>query len=1347
MTEKMSDKSPGKTSSPDLDERGEGVVPRNGRALAIAQADAAQREASDPMASVFVSASAGSGKTKLLIDRLLRLMLPVAREDERGERVLVPGSDPGRILCLTYTKAAAAEMATRLQDKLGHWVTLPEEALGVELEKLAVPDTPETRALARGLFLRVLDLPGGLRIETIHAFCQSLLRRFPIEAAIDPHFALMEDTDSAQALRQALEEVLGADPKQVEQLAGLVSLDDLMKRVTGLNEKSGRLQPLLDRFEIHPARVRQEYARLLGIAPAENEAAVLAPVTPETLRRAAQRPAEEEALREDLRAALPKTTASAREKYAQPLLDWLALPPEERVPENLHAVLFTQSGLRKMNAIAGKEAQKRAPLLIERLEREAERQKALQESARALTLLEINQDFLAVAAPVLARFQREKTMRGLVDYNDLIARTRLLLKDPGAAWVLYKLDGGIDHLLLDEVQDTSGLQWQIAGALTEEFFNGEGARDLPRPRTIFAVGDFKQSIYSFQGAEPEQFHHWRRVFADRVRNAGLTWREPDLNVSFRSVTPVLELVDSVFSDDEAADGLREAGSEKLLPHVSARPGQGGRVELWPLVPAKETEDDGEAGSEETDAEVGAGLAIGDAPLQASLHQHPQEQKQEQERPVSWRAPERNASQRSAPQRLADDLADWLKENLGKSPQPGAPPLRPEDVLILVPRRSAFLRYLIRALKSRHVPVASFLRAGLTEQAAVQDLMTLCATLLLPQDDLSLACVLTSPFGGLTDESLMALCLASDGPLLGKGGQPLWSVLRDRHAERPEWRSAWERLSALYRRVDYATPYGLLVQALGEQGGRARLLARLGPEAAEPLDELLNAALAYEERHTPSLQGFLHWLRASDITTKREAESALDAVRLMTVHGAKGLQARLVVLPDTTSERLDDRDVLWTETEEGVEAPVWVPRKDMGVAATTHLAERARQRRLQESNRLLYVALTRASDMLVICGWEPGRGKKDEDGARTPGERSWYQLCAQGFDALPNVRTVPLGGGREGEKRVLEEVRRETTASPIGKSPDEPAPAQGLSALPAWLGRAPEWKAAQAPLEAALARPLTPSRPEGAEFGPQPAARSPLERLALQTTSAQRNPSPLKISPLKTGASQSGSSQEGQEGFPLTQENNRLHALRRGTLAHRLLQLLPDVPPAQRAERALSFLMRPGWDLAPEEAQTLAEQIMAVLESPVLAPLFGPGSRAEQTISGTLADTFSDMNSGTISGAFSGKSSALENSAGKPAEKRHENEGRVVLGQVDRFCLHDGAVWLCDYKTGRRPPATLAQTPKAYVRQMASYRAVMQQLYPDYPVRCFLVWTEGAQYDGPLVTELPPRMLDAALLSP
>ncbi|EFG82965.1 double-strand break repair helicase AddA [Novacetimonas hansenii] len=1167
---------------------------------AIALANESQAQASDPQASVFVSASAGSGKTKLLIDRLLRLMLPRPTHDAHGQAVLVPGSDPSRILCLTFTKAAAAEMAIRLQNRLGRWVTLPDAALDTELRDLFVPPEPRTRQVARELFARVLDLPGGMRIGTIHAFCQSLLRRFPVEAAISPHFTLVEETDARLALRGAVEDVVGRGGPAIAALAGQVGIGDFTTLVTRLQGQLRAFRAVAQRWRTDPAGVDAALRRVLGVQ-GDDAAAIM--------RDACTDIPAEDALRDGLRRVAQDGSPKVRVTAAG-MLAWLGQDTNGRVAcwDDWRQALVKQDGEPRKRGGVNATLDKKYPEIGDALMAEAQRVLDVEAQLRAIMVRDLSRALLSVAVPVLEGYATRKTGQGLVDYDDLIERTLELLRDPGAAWVLYKLDGGIDHLLLDEVQDTSPEQWAIAGGLTAEFFAGEGTREHDGlPRTVFAVGDYKQSIYSFQGADPEAFRRWREHFRRKARNAQARWREPALTVSFRSTTPVLALVDRVFSIPAAARGVAEPDSG-IPAHVTARPGGGGRVELWPITPG------------------------GDDATQAD----------------PWDAPTRNAGQSTAQQQLADTLAAWIAGELRRAPAPGQAPLAPGDVLILVPRRSAFARALIRALKTQDVPVATLVRTVLTDQLAVRDLMALCAALLLPQDDLTLACVLTSPLGGLDDDSLMHLSTA-------RQGRPLWAVLRARHGERPEWAAAWRMLDTLFGKVDYASPYALLSEALGPLGGRARLLARLGPEAVEPVDELLSAALRFEEAHAVSLQGFLHWLHASEETVKHEPDAAADMVRVMTAHGAKGLQARLVILPDTVGTPRFDSGLLWVhDAQSGLDLPLWVPRRELGTGVTQALQDRLKLAAAEEYNRLLYVALTRASERLVVCGWEPRRGVP---------ENSWYDLCRQAFVAQ-DARAEPFALGWPGDVLVIEEAyapRSVAPPSPPVSRPDAPPPH--------WMGTAPDWIPVPPVVEGPLARPLAPSRPDDVALGPQPAVRSPLE-----------------IARAGMGGQSAGT--------------RRMNALRRGQMVHALLQYLPDCVPAERAQVARRWLSRRGSGLSTADCARIADQVMAVMETPAMVPLFASNSRAEQPLAGVVGDT-------------------------------------VVVGQVDRMAVTDDEVLLCDFKTNRQPPARVEETPVLYLRQMASYRALLCMLYPGRRVTCILVWTEGVR-----VSVLPDALVAA-----
>ena len=1126
-----------------------------------------QQTASDPHVSAFVEASAGSGKTKLLTDRILRLMLA--------------GAPPGRIQCLTFTKAAAAEMAMRLQSRLARWATIDDAKLDAELRQLEVHRSAKTRATARQLFAEVLDLPGGMRIGTIHAFAQSLLRRFPLEAAISPHFRLVEDTDARTTMQEAREGVLGAaPPSALDLLAGIVKAEDLAALIAALDRQR-------DQFLLLPNDIDAAVRRTVGVTAA-SEASLLA--------EAVAWPGEPD-LAAALRLAHEHGAKGVRE-HTGAMLDWLALAPSARAERwsEWRCFLLNGSDEPRTKELVNKKLADRHPDYQPTIAAEQDRVLAVEDALKAIRLAEATAALLHLARPVLGAYQSRKGELGFLDYADLIGRTTNLLEDPGAAWVLYKLDGGIDHLLLDEVQDTAPDQWKIAHRLTEEFFAGLGARtaDAAPARSFFAVGDPKQSIYSFQGADPHEFIRSRDLMKARVRNAGEEWRSVALDVSFRSTRPVLALVDAVFADgSDAAAGVVSPGAS--LQHFANRAGDAGRVELWPLTPAP------------------------DKPQQEP-----------------WTIPDANLTVISGPQRLAEALAAWIKDELGRAPPVSSREgrkLEPGDILILVQRRTQIPHLIVRALKARGVPVAGLDQLMLTEQIAVQDVLAACDAVLLPDDDLAVACVLTSPLGGLTDDSLMALALGRR--------DTLWEALRTRAGERPDWAAAWAFLGALQARADFVTPHALLAEALGPLGGRPRLLARLGEEAAEPLDELLGAALSYSARHAPSLQGFVHWLRRSGAMVKREASGAGRAVRVMTAHGAKGLQAPLVILPDTTALPIDDHRLLWSsDPATGLAVPLWAPTKEYCCRAFIDARTVARQRSMEEYNRLLYVALTRAEDRVLVCGWQPGKPLSPA---------SWYAKVATGFAAI-GAGVAPFTSGWEGERLLLEQPQ--TRAFP-------PAPASraaGTGPLPSWAGRPGDWRPAPPPPEPALPVPLAPSRPDGATLGPVPAAHSPLDR------------------------------------------RDRANRFLRGTLVHELLQHLPALDAARREHAARTHLARHG--LAADVVDELAAQSLTVLRHPDLAPLFGPAGRAEQPITGLV-------------------------------------DGVVVTGKVDRMAVLPDQVLLADYKTGRTAPADAAATPVLYLRQLAAYRAVVQAIYPERPVRCVLVWTEGAT-----VMPLPSELLDA-----
>jgi ATP-dependent helicase/nuclease subunit A len=1077
-----------------------------------------QKAASDPAVSTFVAASAGSGKTKLLTDRLLRLMLA--------------GVDPGRILCLTFTRNAAAEMALRLQDRLGRWVSLPDADLDRALADLSVLPTTVNRRRARSLFAIVLDLPGGMRIDTIHAFCQSLLRRFPLEAGISPHFRLIEDRDAIISLREEQEAILSRIHDDAEGMSAAVNALAVQIGTDELDRLLGQIDSARDRADV---LLGTDLAALF----AAQRRAVGAERTEAELWEAALAGGDQESLAATW-AAIARRAPPAAAARALAMLDWLAGADETR-RQTWHlwveGLLTDKGEPRARSTLIGKKLDLAEPDLWPVIEAEQARVLALTDAFAADRLASLSAALLRLAIPVLRRQAQRRQLEGLMDYGDLIRHSNKLLHDPGAAWVLFKLDHGLDHLLLDEVQDTAPEQWTIAGSLTEEFFAGAGARDQRDGigRTVFAVGDRKQSIYGFQGADLRSFDDWRGRLAHRVRQGKRRWHDGALDVSFRSVVPVLALVDAVFADAEAARGVVEPGGEPLL-HVSARPEDGGQVELWPLMPREATPP-----------------------------------------PQPWLIPETNLGQASAPGRLARSLAQWIAKltDGGTQLESQARPVTPGDVLVLLQKRAPLAAILVRELKAAGVPVAGLDRLELTAQAAVQDLMALADSLLLPEDDLAFACWLTSPLGDLSDDSLMAL--ATD-----RGPRHLYEALRARAGERPDWAAAWAFFEALQNRADYASPHALFSQALGALGGRARLFRRLGAEAAEPVDELLAAAITYAASHAPSLQGFLHWLRQSTAEAKREPGGAGDAVRIMTVHASKGLQAPIVIMADSASKPPADRTQLFWMRDEatGLDLPIFCPRKDAHCDASRQFHALMRTRGTEEHHRLLYVAMTRAEDRLIVCGWESGA-----PGSAAP---TWHELIGRGFDRL----AVPVEETHATEAGAAWPETRRVLAAPQqrpGRGGPPVTRAADAVPLPPWIGRAPEWRAQPPASEPARPRPLAPSRPQEAAFGPVPQADSPVRADAPPGTRFAPRFSPR---------------------------------FSRGTLIHGLLQHLPELPAGERARAARAFLGhsrgRAGSGLDAEEAARVVDQCLGILDHPALATAFGPGSRAEVPLAGEVA---------------------------------------------------------------------------------------------------------------------------------
>ena len=1054
-----------------------------------------QADASDPACSAFVAANAGSGKTHVLAQRVIRLML------DGGPG----GVDPSRILCITFTKAAAANMAARVYDRLRGWIALDDAALDAAMREIGVTAIDAgKRARARALFAAALETPGGLKVQTIHAFCTRLLQQFPFEANVAARFTVLDDRSQAEMFQRATMAVLlraAGTPESPlgraleRAVAGAADTTFLGAVHEAIRQREKLAQWLDAAGSVEQAM--EQLSAALGIDADDD----LATVETEIVDGPHLPSSEWAAV-----AAVFKEGSPNDEDQSARLMEALAAPAGLRVDKYLR-IFFTKGNEPRQSPIT-KPLAREYPALANRLLAEKARIEVLVERRKAVICRDRTAALVAIAREVIKHYGAEKDRRGLVDYDDLIDKAGEMLAQVNPSWVHYKLDLGLDHILIDEAQDTSEKQWKIVRHLVAEFAAGAGARGS-LTRTLFAVGDEKQSIFSFQGAAPRQYEEMRKYFATLFGGSETVWRHVTFDHSFRSGRNVLGAVDEVFG---AVDIYRSittdaAGMPRHLALPAAVPGV---VEIWPVI----------------EAEPAAEIEGWDAPFDA-------------------------VSETSPRAKLAEKIAATVRGWIAGGAIVGAErrPLTAGDVLVLVRQRGSLFEAIIRALKNAKVAVAGADRLVLTEHIAIVDLMALADALLLPQDDLALAVALKSPLFGFDDDLLFDLAWNRRSGLR--------ETLAARAAENLFFATAdalLNRCAAMARR---ATPFAFFAWLLGPELGRRRMFARLGVEAADALEEFLELALDYERQEPPSLQGFLAWLRSAEAVVKRDMEISRDEVRVMTVHGAKGLEAPVVILADTTTPPAGSHQPGLLAVPQPRAAPgappclVWPGPKKDDVAALAAARTSAKNEAEDEHRRLLYVAMTRAAERLIVCG---------SQGKYRPA-RCWYDLIVEGLTGKPGFEEIGAGDARLWRYRVAPDlVAPDLSDASVGGPPttmrhDEPA-----------------WLTAAAAGETARAVTLNPSTAYDETAAPR--------RYASGGQDARR-------------------------------------ALERGRLVHRLMQSLPEIPTSERATAAQRYLDRAGAAFEADERDRLVAGVLGLLADARFAPLFAAGSRAEVPIVGRL----------------------------------------------------------------------------------------------------------------------------------
>lgn len=1135
----------------------------------LEQATHAQRMAADPSGTRLAAANAGSGKTRVLVSRV--------------SRILLRGADAADILCLTYTKAAAAEMQERLFSTLGSWSVMRDDQLREELTELfghppEAENPPVALNTARELFAKALETPEGLKVQTIHAFCERILSRFPIEAGILPGFEPLDDVDileirakvEQQILREAMDAPEGDLATALRHLtlakadASLESLYAWMahspQQVTAWAAKgTDALAEHLDLGTFRdPAKIAQDF--WFGIDPDE-----LTHVIGE----------------------LASSMGARDRKRGVALKQSLSIDSYLERFQACHAVWLTQK-----NVITSQLVAKSTPLRARAfLETEAERYLETSQRLRAVDIFRLTKSVQDIAGRYVELYREMKHRARGLDYSDQILFVRRLLQMSEAAeWVRYKLDGGISHILLDEAQDTAPEQWEIINILAEPFFQPHPDDDPNKPRTLFAVGDEKQSIYGFQGAKPEQF------LTEIQRRSEHATTDIRMRMSFRSTQEVLDVVDSFLVETGGMQAMFDAeefppASDKIR-HIAHREDTG-IVELWPITPPPEKPEEREPWDTTPVDSTGQG------------HQVEVLAKTIAGQVKSW----------------IDEKAPIFDRELNKTR-----PTKPQDVLILVRRRGDLFDALIRQLKRHEIPIAGADRLTLSNAIIVKDLLSLSRFCLLPSDDLSLAKVLKSPIIGYDDEQLMQVAIGRKGTL--------FAALKEHD------KAAATVLTSALKASQNLTPFDFYARFLDvEYKGvsmRKRFYQRLSLEARDALEAFLDQALAHQSRMAPNLQTFLKAFSEGDVQIKRELDGNISEVRVMTVHGAKGLEAPIVILPDTTSVPTE-RDIILPDGEGGY---VWKPASGDTVPFVDKAKMEAEARTSQEQLRLLYVAMTRAESRLIICGPHVG-------GATTkPKSGCWYDWMSRAMEALgAETAQRELNGemtdilvyGGAAEAFTEEVVPREETRTP----------------LPDWIH--------------------THAAPEG--------------RGQRVTPSHLLSDPPLEMAVRSPGEAREAST------------------FLRGNLTHKLLEVLPEFPVDRRRDVAKTIVSGHA-NLPDGLGETVIEEVFAVLDNPDFAEIFAAGSRAEVSLAGSAS--------------------------GLP-------DHLYLNAQIDRLRVTETEVFIVDYKSNRPPPSDPANVSDLYLGQMAAYRELAREIYPNRDVRCALLWT-----DGPSLMELPKPLLDESL---
>lgn len=1079
-----------------------------------------QRRAADPARHVWVRASAGSGKTTVLVKRVLRLMLP---DPQTGRS----GTLPERILCITFTKAGATNMAIRVQDTLMKWATCDEQDLINDLTDIFGTKDFHSSVLtsARQLFALILDRPDRLRMMTIHSFCQSVLARFPFEAGLSPSMSVLDDATAGHMRKLAFDHAVQAISKDqspyvqylysqttfsslkryVSTLMSSASFDELMRSYR--NDIKNIITAYENQFSLSDEEILHPENLLVALNDSEiKQWTYLASEYQKKGKTVAQK------LAEQIYTIL-NMSEQDRLAHIDEMIDCIKGKPRDKIFEDDVHVHAIQN------------------LFLEKLQR----YQLTSEIKMTIGLIE-------VGLAAYHHYQYLKNVQNVVDYDDLILRTQNLLSSD-MSWVHYKLDGGIDHILLDESQDTTPAQWRIIQKLSEDMFALSPELAKERPRSLFVVGDEKQSIFSFQGADPHIFHDMLSYFKTKTKPYQDNLEE-SLRHSFRSTKPVLDLVDKTFESDHISSALVGSESQEAITHFSYRHlhknDMAGSIELW-----LETDDAPEAKDKSSLFEPWARI-FHDPTVGAQINQN-------------------------AEYRMLTKIVNRIEREI----QSGH--WRPQDIMILYRSRNNQMNNLIKMLKWRNLPVSGIDRLVLNQHIVIRDLLAFAQFITLNHDDFSLACFLKSPFIGWDEDQLYECASARED------GQNLWEYIQNHPTYNHETKWIKQCLETAQNAPVYEWVSSILINpcpADPEGSGYRACVARFGHEIMDPLDEMLSDTLRLEMQDIRTLPDFISYFGGGAREIKRELSKVGHEIRVMTVHASKGLEAPVVIIPDTMSvpDLKKTPSILWIADQQKrdyhhISLPLVSPfdsknQSELYGAARTEALNRI----LDEEKRLLYVALTRAEDSLIVCG-----AHKASDKYPMPRDESWHHLVSRGFDRL-NILSDDHGNRQYGQSySYIRKAEKEANTTHKVTKPCKVEAKIDEDHMPSWV-----------------TTPIDPSS------------------VMVQSSNRIVNPSTLFQSMVESD----DALKDAPLGF-LSVPDGRNRFLR-GNITHKLLQILPTTDPDMWEQVAQTYVARHRFGLSDDIQKDIVKETINVLKHPEFHQVFAQGSQAEVPILGRLS---------------------------------------------------------------------------------------------------------------------------------